>query len=365
MKRIISALLIAVMTLSLVACGGTEETAEETTEVEATEETTGPKYEAETETIRVSYMSNIGEAHHFISQDKGYYDEEGIVVEDVIIDKAVDALTALSAGTTDVLLTYSTMAPLAFVAKGEDWTIFAGNKAEGGTPLFALEETEYTGFESLVGKKIGIFSIGSDTVILKMALKQAGYDVDKDFEFVYITTPMEGIEAVANGTLDFSMCMTGFETVRAQYGMKDVWYPDDDFPMYSCCRVVARTEWLEENPNTAKAFLRAHMKAQTHLEDMDYVNGLLAEKLDQPLEQVEGYMLNPHHITHLDPLKNSIVQSWDWAIEIGMIDNSNNVDVLDHVNTDLYEETLNDLIEEDPDNTCYQDMLSTFEEFNK
>ena len=174
----------------------------------------------------------------------------------------------------------------------------------------------------------------------------------------------EAIEGVKNGELDFAFNQTGYETVREQYGMKDVWYPDDDYPMYSCCRVVARTQWLKDNPNTAKALLRAYMRAGVFFDDDDYVVNLMMDKLDQDKEKVEGYMLNPHYKIHLDPLKNSVLRDWEWALDFGVIENKNNINIEDHINTELYKDVLDDLIDENPDDSYYKDLSKMYDEYN-
>ena len=232
-KKAVSILLSLVMVLSLAACGssGTESTSESesTTDVSTENTASNAKYDIETPTVRVSYAVASGMLYQFIASEKGYLEEEGLDVEEVTFENASDAFSALDAETTDVLMTYSTEVPLNRIANGGDYTIFAGYMAQGATPLFTMEDTEYNDIDDLVGKKIGISVNGGGTeaLVLKRVLKDAGYDLDKDFEWVEFTTPMEAIEGVKNGDMDFSFCLTGFETVREQYGMKDVFYPYD------------------------------------------------------------------------------------------------------------------------------------------
>lgn len=369
MKRKIAALLVAAMTIALVGCGGKSSSSTSTDdkkEEQKTEEKAEAKYTPEVKDVKVSYFSFCGELYQFVAADKGYLKDEGLDVEEVVIDSGADAFSALGAGTTDVLLTYSTVTPLNFIANGGEYTIFAGYMAQGATPLFTLKDTKYDGLEDLVGKKIGIGKNGGGTecLALKDKLTKAGYDINKDFEWVEFTNSMEAIEGVKNGELDFAFNQTGYETVREQYGMKDVWYPDDDYPMYSCCRVVARTQWLKDNPNTAKALLRAYMRAGVFFDDDDYVVNLMMDKLDQDKEKVEGYMLNPHYKIHLDPLKNSVLRDWEWALDFGVIENKNNINIEDHINTELYKDVLDDLIDENPDDSYYKDLSKMYDEYN-
>ena len=136
-KRIVSLMLVLVMALGLVACGGnSEEASEETTE--ATEES------AELTKVTWNYGSS-GNVLVTIANEKGYFAEEGIEIEPVEATQNMDAMALLAAGKVDVVSNAGTSNPLQQIAQGVDITVFGGHMVEGCMPVIAKAGTEWNG----------------------------------------------------------------------------------------------------------------------------------------------------------------------------------------------------------------------------
>ena len=140
-------------------------------------------------------------------------------------------------------------------------------------------------------------------------------------------------------------------------------------PYYSCCRMEASTEFVNNNPNTIKAVLRSLLRAQCYYENnKEACPPVLAAIQGVDNAVVEAFMLNEHYMPTLDPLRNGIVRAWNILDATGFLDeNAKQIDINDHINTTLYEEALAEYAElygaEDPD--FVQRMLDFYNEWDK
>ena len=126
------------------------------------------------------------------------------------------------------------------------------------------------------------------------------------------------------------------------------------------------TEWVNENPNTVKALLRAWLRAQEWYEDhKDEAKTIVAETLQVEEDYVAAYMDNEHYRLNLDPFKASIERAWGYMLDLGLFDEgAKDINIDDHINTELYKEALDECVEKygDEDSEFYDTMLKTYEE---
>jgi len=294
----------------------------------------------------------------------GFYEEEGIIVESVPINVMNDAFAALTSNQVDVLSTYGTSGPLQRIGSGIDLTIFGGYMLTGAMPIAARPGTEFTGVESLVGKKVGSTIVN---YAVSWPLFEAGYDPHTDVEWVIFNSNMERLEALRAGEIDFGVISTGHEIIIAQMGLEVVGFTDDLFPDYSCCRIQSNTAWLNDNPDAVSALLRSWIRAQQIYEsDIDYAVSLMARRIDVTEETARSFLASPHLRLSMDPFKDIVFRVWDICIELGLFDVQEGVNIANHVNTDLYKRALDECVAKygalDP--AFYEKLLNSFAEFN-
>ena len=146
-------------------------------------------------------------------------------------------------------------------------------------------------------------------------------------------------------------------------------YCSDVTPNYSCCRVEANTKWVNENPNTVKALLRAWLRAQEWYEGhKEESKAIVAETLETDEDYVAAYMDNEHYRLNLDPFKSSIERAWGYMLKLNLFDEgAEDINIDDHINTELYKAALDECIDkyhdENPD--FYDTMLETYNEYDK
>lgn len=328
-------------------------------------EEAGAGTDAPQDTLKVSVAAqpNSGQVFQYMAEAHGFLEEEGVEVEMQYINNGTDAFSALSAGQVDILSTYGTGSPLIQIDNGQDFSIFGGYMIIGETPCFGKPETEWTDLKSFAGKKIGITRFGTPDVVLKGILYDEG--ILDQVEFIEYKKNQEVLQAVANGEVDFGATATGYELQAADLGLEIKMWPDEYWPNHSCCRMVCGTKWLQENEEAAYRLLRAYLRAEEAMQgNEDEVVDLVVSNLDLDKATVESFVKSEHMKYDTDPFKNSVVKMWDKMLAIGYATHPD-LDITQHINTEVYERALTSLVEDYPDSQFFQDKVKQFEENNK
>lgn len=378
-KRFLALLLAGTMALGLVACGGgsEEQTTTDTTQEQTTEDTTVEDTTTEDTTnapeqsvVTWNYGSS-GNVLVTIANEMGYFAEEGITIEPVAATANADAMSLLASGKVNVVSNAGTSNPLQQIAQGVDISVFGGHMIEGCMPVIALPDTEWNGIESFLGEKV---AVNPSYFAFTGAVMEAGAeDPMTAVEWTVYSSYDDALVAVQKGEVKYALMGTGqnlaVQQLAAQGDIKIVSYQSEIMENYSCCRMVAQTSWINENPNTVKAICRALLRAQAwyegHKEESVTLHAAAIEATD---EYVAAYMLDDvHYFVSVDPLKDGVVRAWNILDATGYLGEDCQIDILDHINTTLYEEALAEATElygaENPD--FYAAQLAFFDEHNK
>lgn len=367
-KRVLALMLVLGMTFGLMGCAGSgnEESASEETKEEET--TAAP----EQDVVKWNYGTS-GNVLVTIANEKGYFEDEGISIEPVEANANADALTLLATGKVDVVSNAGTSNPLAQIASGVDISVFGGHMIEGCMPVIALPDTEWKGIESFLGEKVAVnpsyFAFTGAVAELDGVddpMTAVSWEVYSDYN--------DALAAVVRGDVKYALMGTGqnlsVQEMEKNGEIKIVSYQSEIMENYSCCRMVAQTKWIKENPNTVKAVIRALLRAQSYYEaNKEEAVTLHAKAIDATEEYVGAYMLDDeHYFVSVDPLKNGVIRAWDILESTGFLDeNAKNIKIEDHINTELYEEALAEATEkygeEAPE--FYESMKTFFEENDK
>lgn len=363
-KRIWAGMLIFAMAISLVACsGGSTEKKEDKKEAE--------DEAPEQKVVKWNYGTS-GNVLVTIANEKGYFEDEGIEIEPVEANANADAMTLLATGKVDVVSNAGTSNPLQQIASGVDISVFGGHMIEGCMPVVAKKGAEWNGIESFIGKKV---AVNPSYFAFTGAVMDLGYD--KPLEVVQWETYSDyndALAAVVRGDVEYALMGTGqnlaVQEMAANGEIDIVSYQSEIMENYSCCRMVAPTDWINDNPNTVKAVLRALLRAQSYYEaNKEEAVSLHAKAIDATEEYVGAYMLDDeHYFVSVDPLKDGVVRAWNILDKTGFLDeNAKEINIEDHVNTKLYEEALAEATEkygkEAPE--FYEEMAAFFAEHDK
>ncbi len=229
----------------------------------------------------LSFRPNSDVVPYAVGLQRGYYEDEGL---DVTVLEATDPTS-----------------PLKTIASGRDQMGYAFGPdlmftAEEGLPIqsvyavlqtasfgiISLAEANIGSVEDLAGKRVGITSIPIDQISMDAMLASAGLDRD---DLSVIDVGFTGQEALLAGKVDAISSITWGEGATYDVLGKDwnfLYYYDHGVPDYQFEVIVANRTFLEENPDTVRAFLRATTKAMQFALDNpeEAVDDLLAQYPD-------------------------------------------------------------------------------------
>lgn len=318
---------------------------------------------AEPQDFKVAYNPQTGNILGFIAIEKGYDKAENINMVLVPFSNSTDALAALNAGKVDVAVSFGTTAPLTFITKGADFTIFGGY-VSGGMPVYAHQDFEYKGMESFVGKKVAVPRMYTPEIVWRGAMAKAGLDPNTQCTVMEFKKPTEVLEAVKSGKADVGIGTNSTYLQALAAGLKIVTWTNDLDPMHVCCRPVGQTELVEKNPDLARAFLRSWIRAEHYLatnpEDCVAINTKYL-KLDE--KQAREMLLETNQEFESDPKTNGVRYMWKLLGDLKYAQ-TDGIDIEKHLNAALYEQALDELIAQNPEDATYKKFKERFARYN-
>ena len=251
-KKIAAVLLCASMVFSMAACG----------EKPAEKEGETAKKEQEKITFVLDWTPNTNHTGLYVAQDQGYFEEEGLEVE--IVQPPEDGADALVAsGKAQFGVSFQdSMAPGV-----------AGENALPTTAVAALIQHNTSGIISrkgegmdtpkgMEGKKYATWDAPVEKAMVKNVVEQDGGDFSK-VEMIPSTVTDE-VSALKSNSVDAIWVFYAWAGVATEVaGLETDYFAFKDinpvFDYYTPV-VIANNSFLEEKPETAKAFLKALKK---------------------------------------------------------------------------------------------------------
>lgn len=358
-KRILSLLLAVTMVLGLAACGKNNDAEEKDANI--SDNADENKEVPETSTIKWA-RGLSGNILVTIAQREGYFEEVGLTIEEIPLDPG--GLQGVLQGQVDIASNFGTYTPLQLIAAGDDMAIIGGFMMEGCCPIIALEGTKWNGVTDFVGATVAT----RNDYVFGSALVEAGYDPENDVIWQSYDNNTDKIAAVLSGEVQYAVLGTGtMYTAENTEGIEILAYSDDITPYYSCCRMVARNSWVEENPTTVKLLDEALLRAQCYFEaNREECIEIMAEELDTDYEYVEAYMgKTEHYEINVATLKDTVLKNWEYMQLMGTIDSSLDISVIeDATYNDIYKAALDACVEKyyDDDPDFWDAQLALYEE---
>ena len=251
------------------AAAEAEAMAEQMAEAEAPPETTAaPEPEGPT-TIRATTLGLCNEISMFWARDKGIFAANGIEVELVRTQGGAGSLAAIIGGSADAAFTNAFSAVIAYDQGFPiSWIATAYNTTEEPLPVasavIAGAPTGIQGPQDLVRKRIGVNELGGvNQIVTSVWLRKNGVD-PTEVNFVALPFP-ELVPAVVSGRLDAAQVPL---SMAARAG-DDVVILEDPYREGTGKVVfagyVVTNDFLEENPEAARAFLASLDQANAEL----------------------------------------------------------------------------------------------------
>lgn len=288
--------LLVVLAMVMAACGGSDTSSEASTTaatepVESTttaaevtttagEETTTTAAE-EVEPIALRYVQQSPSMAYLpgqLAQGAGFFEEEGIALE--ALAPSAESLQLVISGDTDIG-TASSPQLFTAIAEGRPVTalgvltpnstneLILGNEAiaalaeQGVTPESPIEER----VAALEGMTLTVPAEGtSSNLSLRSTLEEYGLDPDRDVNLIPTPDAAANITTTREGRADGYMHSPPVTSIAVAEGFGQVWfsYFKGDVPLIegiNLIQIVARTDWVEENPEAVTRFMRALWRA--------------------------------------------------------------------------------------------------------
>lgn len=225
-------------------------------------------------------QSSIGTLPFLAAEERGFFADEGIEVETFQFRGGAPTVQALASGSIDMCVCAGDHA-VRLSHRGLSAKIVAGLTERHGYAMLALADSDVSGLEDLRGGTLGITSPGSLTDnSARSVLSELGLDPDRDVRFASIGVGIPMKAALDTGSIDVGMFTTpDVQAVMAEGDYKIVY----DFRGwdYSALDLVALDRYLNANADTARAFLRAVIRAQNLLHsDPEVLRETLAAMYD-------------------------------------------------------------------------------------
>ncbi|HHV30737.1 MAG TPA: ABC transporter substrate-binding protein [Clostridium sp.] len=320
-----------------------------------------PKEKKELKKFSIGYLASPGHVLYFVAKEKGFFEEEGLDVELFLFTNSGEGLNAISSGKVDAG-SFGTAAPLTFISKGTDFTIFGGQQTEGhGIVALPEKAKEFTDLNSFKGKTIATVRLATGDVIFRAALTEAGIDWKNDLTINELDSPAAVIEAVKKGSVDAGIVWTPFIKLGEKQGLQIVKYSGDLVKMHTCCRQVALSSKIKEKPEDFVRFEAALIKAyKFYLENQDETVDIISKyaKVDKDIIKEETY--GGHIYSIPDPDKDGVIKFWDLINKSGYITSDLNIE--DYIDTSIYKLALEDVLQQHPDDAVYKKLKSDFKE---
>lgn len=196
-----------------------------------------------------------------VADQQGLFKAEGLSYERIDFKGGAPAVQALAAGSIDICICAADHAAR-LEQRGLGGAVLVALASQHSYALMANGDSPAASFADLKGEKLGITSAGSLTDnTIRFAIKEAGFDPDKDFELIAI-----GRGGAMRAALETNSVAAGMFTtpdIQANLAEGDKYKLVEDFRVlkYPAQDLVVTDSWLEKNPETAEKVTHAVVKA--------------------------------------------------------------------------------------------------------
>lgn len=227
----------------------------------------GSSTKLETTNVVVGALPVVDDAPLHLAVKNGYFKQAGLNVSIDPVTQSTQALPDMLHGTVDIIAGANYVSYLEAQAKGEAQLklLVEGVACKPGTfAIAALPSSGITKPADLAGKTVAVnLTNNIQTLTANAVLKAAGVDPSK---VTYTVIPFpDMVAALKSHKVDAISAVEPFLAGAEAGGAKPVVSscsgPVNNFPLSG---YFATKSWVQQNPNTARAFQKAMLKAQAY-----------------------------------------------------------------------------------------------------
>ncbi len=293
------------------------------------EEYTGP-----VEEITVAAAEYLTGALIYITEDQGFFEENGLDVTITGYRSGKACADALINGEVDI----STSAGFVFVSNSYEYTdlrVFGTVATKQVKELVARKDKGITTINDLVGKKIGVTRKSGAEFLLGVFLTFNALS-HEDVELVDLTAP-EIVEAISNGDIDAAFTWDPYTyNIKEELGDNAIsWFGGEDFYFV----LLTKEDWIENNPAAAERFMKSVLEAENYIEDnSEEAKEFVKNRFDYESDYIDYSWPNQEFAVILEQaMLITFEDQARWSINQGLTDATEVPNYLDFIHMDALE----------------------------
>jgi NitT/TauT family transport system substrate-binding protein len=299
---------------------------------------------SQSRTLRIGYFPNLNHAQAVIGlQQEGDFqrilnannsnDNDGVKVESFVFNAGPSAIEALFGGQIDVAYVGPNPAINGYLASGGQGIRIISGVASGGASFVVRNDSGIESMKDLGGKKFASPQLGNtQDVALRKYLMDNGFKTTENGGNVTVVpiTPADILTLMLKMEIDGAWVPEPWATrlVKEANGKifvdeRELWPPDGKFVT---ANIIARSDYLKENPDIIKRLLQAHIDKTVWINEnkeqaITTFNGALKKITGQtiPEDEIRDALMRLE-LTY-DPIKESLFKMADNAYELGYLGN--------------------------------------------
>lgn len=318
--------------------------------------------------FNIGYLNSTAHLLAFVAKEEGYFKDEGLNVELTQFSSAAELSSGLESEKLDVAFIGS-VPTLTFQSQGHDLTIFGGAMTNGHgyviKPEFTEGKTEWD-INILKGRNVASVKNSVQDAELQILLKNANIEIgegDDEVNIVYFDSQKDAYAALQNATIDAASVYSPYASLAEGQGYEIVYRCSEEEALKNqpCCRQVAATKAIEKNPDLYNSFERAMIKAYKFTqEDQDGTVKDVKKYIDIDEDYIRTEVYGGYGFSIPDPDKKGTLELKDTIVELGYTDD---YDIEQFYNTEIYEKALDSILSEAPDEPVYKELKEHFDQY--
>ena len=299
---------------------------------------------SQSRTLRIGYFPNLNHAQAVIGlQQEGDFQRilkannsngnDGVKIESFVFNAGPSAIEALFGGQIDVAYVGPNPAINGYLASGGQGIRIISGVASGGASFVVRNDSGIESMKDLGGKKFASPQLGNtQDVALRKYLMDNGFKTTENGGNVTVVpiTPADILTLMLKMEIDGAWVPEPWATrlVKEANGKifvdeRELWPPDGNFVT---ANIIARTDYLKENPDIIKRLLQAHIDKTVWINEnkeqaITTFNGALKKITGKtiPEDEIRDALMRLEFT--YDPIKESLLKMADNAYELGYLRN--------------------------------------------
>lgn len=256
---------------------------------------------ADAGSLKLAHSTWVGYGPFYVARDKGFFKEEGVDVELVVMEDTPIKMGAFMAGQLDIVASTADEFPIYMKPGIGVRYVLAVDNSKGGDGIVATKDI--TSVEGLKGKKVAFEQGSVSQFFLNALLKDAGLS-QTDIEAVNMAATDAGV-AFAAGQVDAAVTWEPALSQGAKAENAHILLTSADKPGLITDVIAATDATLKDKGEDVKAFVRAWYKALDFIKsNPDEANAIMAQGVGGWLSDPKVFGETLTGIEYLDKDKN-------------------------------------------------------------